>query len=143
MPLTRSIVFLLKGYTKLMPKYAVLCYVEWEGAGQTGNRLYLFFKVKGVAYVGMKNIIAKNLFNHFLISVLSPFTATLVPTSESKRKQSMVFVTSSYSQNIFPSRFQSSSITGGLGVLFAVLSLLFLCPDSLTALCQCSSAKDW
>lgn len=40
------------------------------------------------------SVIAKNLFNHFSISVLSPFTAAIVPTSESKWKQIMVFGTS-------------------------------------------------
>lgn len=129
-----------------MPQYhVVLCDGEGEGAGQTGNKQYLLFKVKGLAYVGMKSnsIIAKNLFNHFFISVLSPFTAIIVPTTESKWKQIMVFATSSYSQYIFPSRIQSSSITGGLGMFFATLPPLFLCLDSLTAVCQRSSPKDW
>lgn len=128
-----------------MPQYhTILCNVEGEGAGQTGNKQYLLFKVIGVAYVGMKSnsIIAKNLFNHFFISVLSPFTAIIVPTSESKWKQT-TFATSSYSQYVFPSRIQSSSITGGLGMFLVVLLLLFLCPDSQPALCQCSSPKDW
>lgn len=145
-PLTGNILFLLKGYIKLMPQYhVVLCDVEGEGAGQTGNKQYLLFKVKGLAYVGMKSnsIIAKNLFNHFFISVLSPFTAIIVPTTESKWKQIMVFATSSCSQYVFPSRIQSSSITGGLGMFFAALPPLFLCLDSLTAVCQCSSPKDW
>lgn len=43
------------------------------------------------------SIIAKNLFYHLLSSVLSPFTATIVPTNESKWKQTMMFATSSYS----------------------------------------------
>lgn len=65
----------------MLKPHAVLCYVKGEGAGQMGNKQYLLFKVKGVAYVGMKSnsIIAKNLFNHFSISVLSPFTALLFP----------------------------------------------------------------
>lgn len=122
--------------------HIVLCCVESEGDGQKGNKRYLHFEVTGTAYVGMKSnsIITKNHFNTFsFLSCL--LSLPLLFSTSSKWNPAMVFTTSSYSQYIFPSRIQSSSITDGLGLLFAMLPPLLHPSDSLTALCQCLSHK--
>lgn len=86
------------------------------------------------------SIITKNHFNTFsFLSCL--LSLPLLFSTSSKWNPAMVFTTSSYSQYIFPSRIQSSPITDGLGLLFAMLPPLLHPSDSLTALCQCLSHK--